>query len=123
MNNNSKNQPSLQIGDKLKKRRKDLKITQTELAKFIGCTAQQIQKYEGGHSRVSVSTFLKVCEFLNTPPAYFFPKLSFRENIDAPSDINLEEKLLEFFRAVTNKKVKERIINLVEALANDTNNE
>lgn len=123
MNNNFKNQPSLQIGDKLKQRRKDLKITQTELAKFIGCTPQQIQKYEGGHSRVSVSTFLKVCEFLNTPPTYFFPKLSFRENNEELDNINLEEKLLEFFRAVTNKKVKERIINLVEALAITTDNE
>lgn len=123
MNNNFKNQPPFQIGDKLKKRRKDLKITQTELAKFIGCTPQQVQKYEGGHSRVSVPTFLKVCEFLQTPPTYFFPKLTFREDSELSDSINLEEKLLEFFRAVTNKKIKERIINLVEALANSSDNE
>jgi len=123
MNNNFKNHSPIQIGDKLKKRRKDLKITQRELAKFIGCTPQQVQKYEGGKSRVSVATFLKVCEFFHTPPTYFFPKFSFRENAESYDDINLEEKLLEFFRAVTNKKIKERILNLVEALATTSDSE
>lgn len=112
-----------QIGDKLKKRRKALKKTQVELGEFLGCTPQQIQKYEKGLTRISISVFLKICEFLNTPPNYFFPIQTFNEDSESMDDDILEERLLEYFRSVNNKKVKERIINLIEALTASLNNE
>ena len=43
------------LGRKLKKRRKQVKKTQTDIGKAVGVTFQQIQKYEKGLN--SISTF------------------------------------------------------------------
>ncbi len=46
---------------------------QTELAKSVGKTFQQIQKYEKGTNRVSASVLFKFAGFLGVQPGYFFP--------------------------------------------------
>ena len=43
------------LGRKLKRRRRQVKKTQTDVAEAVGVTFQQIQKYERGHN--SISTF------------------------------------------------------------------
>ncbi len=45
--------------------------TQTKLAKNIGVTFQQIQKYEKGKNSVSIDKLLMICAFFKKPLAYF----------------------------------------------------
>ena len=52
------------IGQRLKKIRWVAGMTQKELAKRIGVTFQQIQKYEQGANRMSLSRAVKICEVL-----------------------------------------------------------
>jgi transcriptional regulator with XRE-family HTH domain len=106
----------IDVGKKIKKRRKELKITQKQLATVTGCTFQQIQKYEDGYTRVSIPAFLKICSALHTHPCYFFDKLSFAEETYGDIHGDLEIKLLAAFRTVTNEQIKIRIIKLVEAV-------
>lgn len=54
-----------EIVDKLKP------CTQTELAKAIGVTFQQIQKYEKGFNGLSSIKLLKISKFFNKPLEYF----------------------------------------------------
>ena len=61
---NNKDDITIAIGKRIRERRKILGITQEKLAKAIGVTAQQVQKYEVGSNRVSVSTFVKISKFL-----------------------------------------------------------
>jgi transcriptional regulator with XRE-family HTH domain len=56
-------------------RRRFLEITQAELARTIGLTFQQIQKYEKGANRVAAATLYRIGLVLNVPPAYFFEGL------------------------------------------------
>ncbi len=60
-------------GTKLRERRKILGLSQQALADTIGVTFQQVQKYERGANRVSVSTLHRLASALNVPPGYFFP--------------------------------------------------
>ena len=46
-------------------------VTQSKLAKSIGVTFQQIQKYEKGNNAVSLSKLLLMCAFFKKPLAYF----------------------------------------------------
>ena len=46
-------------------------ITQTKLAKSIGVTFQQIQKYEKGYNGLSAIKLLKICNFFNKPIEFF----------------------------------------------------
>ncbi|MDR1391120.1 MAG: helix-turn-helix domain-containing protein [Holosporales bacterium] len=113
----------LDIGTKIKIHRRSLKITQGRLAKFVGCTTQQIQKYEGGCTRISIPVFLKICTFLNTHPNYFFSNFLLCDNAKNSENGNIEVKLLSLFRALTNEKVKEKVVNLIEAVVSNLKSE
>jgi transcriptional regulator with XRE-family HTH domain len=104
------------IGLRIRTRRKQLGITQKELADLLGVTFQQVQKYEGGRSRLNLPAFVKVCLSLRTSPSYFFDVLMFNDDVERV-DGDLEDRLLAIFRSVSNTKVKARIVELVAAIA------
>lgn len=59
------------VGAKVKSRRLMLGLSQEELAKSIGLTFQQVQKYERGTNRISVSRLMDIARALKTPLDYF----------------------------------------------------
>lgn len=62
----------LHIGDKLRVRRSQLGLTQNNLAKLLGLTFQQVQKYEHGTNRLSASRLFETAHALKVPVTYFF---------------------------------------------------
>ena len=60
------------LGKKLRLRRTSLGLTQTQVAKAINVTFQQIQKYEKGTNGVSSARLLQLSCFLKVPIKYFF---------------------------------------------------
>lgn len=59
------------IGLKIKIRRNQVGLTQTALANKLGVTFQQIQKYEKGTNKVSISKLYKIADILDTDMDYF----------------------------------------------------
>lgn len=59
------------VGAKVKSRRLMLGLSQEELAKSIGLTFQQVQKYERGTNRISVSRLTEISRALKVPLDYF----------------------------------------------------
>lgn len=53
------------IGERVRAIRLQRQLSQTDLATRIGITFQQVQKYEKGDNRLSLSRALKVCEVLD----------------------------------------------------------
>ena len=80
------------IGKKIKGRRKALKMTQIDLANLIGVSFQQVQKYENGNNRISVPTFLNICDSLRVNPNYFLETFSFKEETDNKNENEDMEK-------------------------------
>ena len=117
-----RNTTNKQIGKKLKERRKLLKMTQQKLANEVGCTFQQIQKYEAGLNNISPSILLKLCEVLNCSPYYFFSNFHFSDNNNIDnSNIktnltldDIELQLILKFRQLPNIHIKQSIINLLQ---------
>lgn len=71
----SKGQPNpidIYIGDRIRRRRVAMGISQERLAEAIGLTFQQIQKYERGANRVSASRLWDFAEALDTVVSWFF---------------------------------------------------
>lgn len=56
------------IGARLRAFRLQRKLSQSVVAKTLGVTFQQVQKYEKGTNRVSGSRIVKLCELLNVKP-------------------------------------------------------
>lgn len=60
------------VGQRIKERRRLLKMNQTQLAQLMGFSYQQMQKYENGMSEISVSKLLRFAQIFNVPPSYFY---------------------------------------------------
>lgn len=59
----------VRIGARIVALRQERRVTQAELARKIGVTFQQVQKYEKGRNRVSGSRLVQVAEALSTTVA------------------------------------------------------
>lgn len=75
----------LHIGGRLRDRRVMLGVTQPRLAEALGITFQQVQKYEHGTNRLSVSMLYHAARFLSTPIPYFFEELGQSSTTDIKS--------------------------------------
>ena len=60
------------IGEFLRRTRESLYISQTELGRRVGISAQQIQKYECGANRMSVWRLRQIANALELSVASFF---------------------------------------------------
>ncbi len=63
----------LHVGREIAARRQIQGFTQSDLAKALGLTFQQVQKYEKGSNRVSASKLHRIAAFLGNTPGSFFP--------------------------------------------------
>jgi transcriptional regulator with XRE-family HTH domain len=65
----------LHLGSKLRRRRRQLGLTQAQVAEACGLAFQQIQKYECAASRMSAARLWQLCAPLNVAIDYFFDGL------------------------------------------------
>lgn len=63
------------VGKRLRLRRNIAGLSQEAVAKAVGITFQQIQKYERGVNRMSASRLFEFAQVLSVPITYFFEGL------------------------------------------------
>ena len=68
------------VGKQLRTQRALFGLSQSELAKQLGITFQQLQKYESGANRTSASRLWQASKILGVPVSYFF------EGLDGKAD-------------------------------------
>ncbi|MGB0697468.1 MAG: helix-turn-helix domain-containing protein [Rhodospirillaceae bacterium] len=87
----------VEVGNRLRIRRKTLGWSQTKLADAVGVTFQQIQKYERGANRISAGRLWRIGKALDVTIDYFFEDLRKVDEIResrVPGDIPEEPKAL-----------------------------
>ena len=60
------------VGQRIRWRRRELKLTQERLGEMLALTFQQVQKYEKGVNRVSAGRLFEIAGVLKVPIGYFF---------------------------------------------------
>ncbi len=121
------------VGKKLRQRREIRGMPQKELARRLGISFQQVQKYESGANRVSASKLWETCTILDVEPDYFFEGLSRhaggREGARAAAqeaqdayDVQLPNArqvldLNQNFQQIRDAKVRRQLVQLVKSLA------
>jgi transcriptional regulator with XRE-family HTH domain len=61
-----------EVGRRVRARRLECRLSQTELADRIGVTFQQVQKYEKGVNRIGAGRLQRISEALEVPISFFF---------------------------------------------------
>jgi transcriptional regulator with XRE-family HTH domain len=61
------------IGVLIRSRRQSLSLSQSQLGKRIGVSAQQVQKYEDGFNTIGANRLGALAAALSVPVGYFYP--------------------------------------------------
>ena len=111
------------VGARVRLLRERRKMSQTALGQQIGVSFQQVQKYERGTNRISASSLFRIAHALGVMPSDFFEGIQEQPSggLDwsklADPQIN---ELLNGFSKIASPKVRARIVELVAALASQT---
>lgn len=76
------------VGQRLRRARRERKMTQEQLGHEVGLTFQQIQKYEKGTNRISAGRLYQFAEVLRKPLDFFYP--DFVGGLDTPTERGIE---------------------------------
>ena len=107
------------LGKKLRLRRTSLGLTQTQVAKAINVTFQQIQKYEKGTNGVSSARLLQLSSFLKVPIKYFFEDY---QDLSSTNESNVSSKDVNysFLVRLFNELEPQQKEKLLEVLRDNT---
>jgi transcriptional regulator with XRE-family HTH domain len=102
------------IGARVRRRRKQLRLSQTALGQLIGVSFQQIQKYERGKNRIGAGRLLTVAEVLGVPVDYFFTESDTPKPESTPGAFDL----LLAYDAIKDPVAREAVLLCAQILAN-----
>ena len=74
------------VGGRVRQLRNRRGMTQRQLAKAIGVTYQQLQKYESGVNRMGAGRLYRIAEALGVPLGYFFEGVEAATSAAAPAE-------------------------------------
>lgn len=83
------NQQYIAMGNRIRLRRKELKIKQSELAELIDISTNHMSSIETGKQKPSMDIFLKLCDVLRVTPDYLLLGSMHASNVPQ----NIAEKL------------------------------
>ncbi len=112
------------IGQRLRLRRTIMGLSQEAIAKAVGITFQQVQKYEKGANALNANRLYEFAQLMHVPVAYFFEEMEkpMRVNnsrgLPAPDRESLE--VMKAFKNIKNRKIRKCLADLTRSIA-DTN--
>lgn len=77
------------VGDRIRRRRTLLGLSQEQFASLLGITFQQVQKYERGMNRIGASRLWDVAKVLDTEISYFYEEMDENTMLCSPRHYSL----------------------------------
>ena len=115
------------VAGKLRSYRKQLGLSQADIAKQLGVTFQQIQKYEAGLNRIGAGRLFQLASIYGIPMQDLFPRsagtadgVKRAEKLDEIAGFALSTegwKLCEAFLRIQDTRQRRIIVSLVQQMA------
>lgn len=118
------------VGQRLRWRRRELRLTQEKLGELLSLTFQQVQKYEKGVNRISAGRLYEIAAVLGVQISYFYDGaselLSKHNPVIAENNANTETptldadtlELIAAFQSITDPALRKSLLTTVTATAN-----
>src|SRR4051812_48005709 len=116
-----------EVGRRVRSRRLECRLSQTDLADRIGVTFQQVQKYEKGVNRIGAGRLQRISEALDIPITFFFDgtmgatsrnTTSGSESVFGFMQSSGSVRIVKAFHRIRSRKARELLVDLVEEFAN-----
>jgi transcriptional regulator with XRE-family HTH domain len=125
MSARSPNKTDIHIGRRIKMERLACGLSQTDVAKRLGITFQQIQKYERGVNRVGAGRLQEIANVFSVTPAFYFedgPRHQLGQSEEASETTELLANkynlaLAQAYNRIRCRDVRRNVLELVEELA------
>jgi transcriptional regulator with XRE-family HTH domain len=125
-NQRSTGKHDVEIGKRIRLRRVEQHMSQSQLADKLGVTFQQVQKYEKGVNRVGAARLQQIATGLDVPVTFFYDddglgkratdgKREVESLLFVDSAFSL--RLLRAYASVKNQKVQRQFVSLIESIA------
>lgn len=106
------------IGDRIKAKRNQLRLTLEDIAKRTGVSRQTIQKYESGViTNIPSDKIEAIASVLGTTPAYLMGWENKGSNVEDLLDKN-ENRLLSYYRKLDNNK-RDELLRYARFISNE----
>src|SRR4051812_46576936 len=115
-----------EVGRRVRSRRLECRLSQTELADRIGVTFQQVQKYEKGVNRIGAGRLQRISEALEVPISFFFagsqsPKSQepggAMESVFGFMQTSGSVRIVKAFHKIKSRKARQLLVEMAEELA------
>jgi transcriptional regulator with XRE-family HTH domain len=118
-NQRSTGKHDFELGMRIRLRRVEMKISQSELADKLGVSFQQVQKYEKGVNRVGASRLQQIATALDVPVTFFFDGDGKSREVDSLLFIDsaFSLRLLRAYASVKNQALQRQFVSLIESIA------
>ena len=108
------------VGDRIRRRRILMGLTQDQLGEALGISYQQVQKYETGANRVSAGRLYLIASRLEVSPGWFFDPVKSDASSSDFDDLGSSRQLMDFVRSfskIEDDRLKAVLVSLVRAMA------
>lgn len=108
------------IAERIRLRRLEKRMSQTDLGNALGVSFQQVQKYEKGANRVGAARLEQIAKVLDVDTAFFYDKPD-NARKEVESLLNLDSsfslRMLRAYAKVKDRQVAHQLVVLMEGIA------
>jgi transcriptional regulator with XRE-family HTH domain len=118
-----------EVGRRVRARRLECRLSQTELADRIGVTFQQVQKYEKGVNRIGAGRLQRISEALEVPISFFFggttgpsatrEATGGNESVFGFLQTSGSVRIVKAFHRIKSRKARQLLVEMAEELASE----
>jgi transcriptional regulator with XRE-family HTH domain len=109
----------IEMGRRIRLRRREKGISQIELAGHLGLTFQQVQKFEEGTNRVGATRLQQIAKMLGVDIPFFYDGDGKEPDVESVLVVNsvFSLRLLRGYTAIKDRAVQRQLVSLVEMIA------
>jgi transcriptional regulator with XRE-family HTH domain len=121
MKQRSAGKPDIEMGKKIRLRRVEQRISQSDLGEKLGVSFQQVQKYEKGVNRVGASRLQQIANALDVPVTFFYDSDTKTREVESLLflDSAFSLRLLRAYSRIKSQAVQRQLVTLMEAIADE----
>ena len=109
----------VELGKRIRLRRAEIDISQSELADKLGISFQQVQKYEKGVNRVGAARLQQIATALDVPITFFYDGDGKSREVESLLfiDSSFSLRLLRAYSKIKDQAVQRQFVSLIENIA------